>query len=105
MDKMKISFKNITPEILDVLQKIKDRYKDLEITQESDKTFWFKGSAFNLLFTTRILLKAPVFRQEVCQWEYIDAKCPEYKINFYSKYISQLDKKSLISRLMSFLGF
>ena len=34
MDKMKISFKNITPEILDVLQKVKDRYKDLEITQE-----------------------------------------------------------------------
>ena len=31
---MKLSFKNVTYEILDVIQKVKDLLKDVEITQE-----------------------------------------------------------------------
>ena len=41
-DKMKLSFKDVTSEILKVIQKVKDRLKDVEITQESDK-----GSSIN----------------------------------------------------------
>lgn len=33
---MKLSFKNVTYEILDIIQKVKDLLKDVEITQESD---------------------------------------------------------------------
>ena len=33
-NKMKLSFKNVTYEILDVIQKVKDLLKDVEITQE-----------------------------------------------------------------------
>ena len=35
-NKMKLSFKNVTYEILDIIQKVKDLLKDVEITQESD---------------------------------------------------------------------
>lgn len=54
---MKLSFKDVTSEILKVIQKVKDRLKDVEITQESDKTFWFKGSVSNILSTSYILLR------------------------------------------------
>lgn len=86
MDKMKLSFKDVTPEILEVIQKVRDRLKDVEITQESDKTFWFKGSVSNILSTSYILLRSPEFKQLVCQWKYIDAKFPEYEIDCYAKY-------------------
>lgn len=83
---MKLSFKDVTPESLEVIQKVKDLLKDVEITQESDITFWFKGSVSNFLSTSYILLRSPEFKQEVCQWKYIDANFPEYEIDCYAKY-------------------
>lgn len=77
---MKLSFKDVTPEILKVIQKVKDRLKDVEITQESDKTFWFKGSVSNILSTSYILLRSHEFIQQVCQCKYIDANFPEYEL-------------------------
>lgn len=77
---MKLSFKDVTPEILKVIQKVKDRLKDVEITQESDKIFWFKGSVSNILSTSYILLRSHEFIQQVCQWKYIDANFPEYEL-------------------------
>ena len=32
MDKMKLSFKDVTPEILEVIQKVRDRLKDIPKT-------------------------------------------------------------------------
>ena len=77
---MKLSFKDVTSEILKVIQKVKDRLKDVEITQESDKTFWFKGSVSNILSTSYILLRSHEFIQQVCQWKYIDTNFPEYEL-------------------------
>ena len=36
---MKFSFKTVTPKIIDVIQKVRDRLKDVDITLELDKTF------------------------------------------------------------------